>query len=36
MALQLMKHLPDQERPQGAQVQAIQKKLDMIRQAQAS
>lgn len=36
MALQLMKHLPETEQPQAAQVDAIQKKLDMIRQAQTS
>lgn len=35
MALQLMKHLPEAERPQEAQVKAIKEKLDLIRQAQA-
>lgn len=34
MALQLMKHLADNEKPQDAQVQAIQQKLDLIRKAQ--
>jgi HEAT repeat protein len=33
MALQLMKHLPDEEKPQPAQVQEIQQKVDMIRAA---
>lgn len=34
MALQLMKHLADNEKPQDAQVRAIQQRLDMIRKAQ--
>ncbi|MEN6305996.1 MAG: HEAT repeat domain-containing protein [Armatimonadia bacterium] len=34
MALQLMKHLADNEKPQDAQVQTIQQRLDQIRKAQ--
>lgn len=36
MALQLMKHLPEPERPQPSQVRAIEEKLELIRQAQTS
>lgn len=35
MALQLMKHLPEEERPQASQVEQIQKVVDEIRKAQA-
>jgi hypothetical protein len=35
MALQLMKHLPEEEKPQPAQVQQIQSIVDQIRKAQA-
>jgi len=34
MAIQLMKHLPDEEKPQPAQVQPIQSIVDQIRKAQ--
>lgn len=36
MALQLMKHLPDEERPQPDQVQQIQEKVDLIRAANSA
>lgn len=36
MALQLMKHLPEEEQPDSRQVEAIQQRLDEIRKAQAS
>jgi HEAT repeat protein len=35
MALQLMKHLPDEEKPQDAQVREIQSKVELIRRAGA-
>jgi hypothetical protein len=35
MALQIMKHLPEEEQPKPAQLQAISARLDEIRQAQS-